>query len=151
MDGDGTTGIGMGEKMAGVARHAQLAKKTERRLQLANEFASASISLNVDVTAKIVRINDRPEPIKLIDHGVDTVGKLGELDVADGSWRRRSFVCVGKRAAQVLGVVMARGAVHGDRIISVHGHAAVIHHLVPQLGGTAGVRGDTTAMLGRCR
>ena len=85
-----STRIGMSKEVTGIARQAVGAQTAQRRAQFAQQLDPARVALRVDVAVDVVCINNRTDPLKLVDHLVDATREQRQLNVVDE--QRRGFV-----------------------------------------------------------
>ena len=85
-----STSIGVDKKVAGIARQAVGAQTAQRRAQFAQQLDPACVALRVDVAVDIVGLNNRTDPLKLVNHLVNLTREQCQLDVVDE--QRRGFV-----------------------------------------------------------
>ena len=123
--------IGVGKEVTGIARQAMGAQTAQRWAQFAQQLNPARVALRVDVAVDVVCINNRMDPLELVNHLVDATREQRQLNVVDE--QRRGFIDKRARvlAAQISGVSMARRAVHGDGVVLVHCHAVIVDNLMP--------------------
>ena len=102
-----STSVGVGEEVLGVARKTVSAQSVQRRAQLAQQLDAARVALCVNVAVDVVGVDNRTDPLELVDHLVDATREQCQLDVVDE--QRRGFVNERSRvlATQVDGVSMA--------------------------------------------
>ena len=102
-----STSVRLSGKVAEVTRKAVSAQAAQRWVQLAQQFDPARVALCVNIVVHVIGVDDRADPLELVDHLVNATREQQQLNIVDK--QQRQFVNKQARvmAAQIGSVLMA--------------------------------------------